>query len=51
VRYSPAVCMGTKIAVITGKPEVEHVSASFVERQNLNEDGNAPLHPLDQCVQ
>jgi IS1 family transposase len=34
-RYSPAICMGTKRAVITGAPAHEHVSTSFVERQNL----------------
>lgn len=35
VRYSPAVCMGAKQAVITGKPDFKHVSTSMVERQNL----------------
>jgi IS1 family transposase len=35
VRYSPAVCMGTRKGVITGKPDFAHVSTSFVERQNL----------------
>jgi IS1 family transposase len=35
VRYSPAVCMGTRKAIITGKPDFTHVSTSFVERQNL----------------
>jgi IS1 family transposase len=35
VRYSPAVCMGTRKAVITGNPNFSHVSTSFVERQNL----------------
>jgi IS1 family transposase len=35
VRYSPAVCMGAKTAVINGKPDFAHVSTSFVERQNL----------------
>lgn len=35
VRYSPAVCMGTKKAVITGNPDFKHTSTSFVERQNL----------------
>src|SRR5438477_2541442 len=34
-RYSPAICMGTKRAVITGEPAHEHISTSFVERQNL----------------
>jgi IS1 family transposase len=35
VRYSPAICMGTKRAVITGNPDHNHISTSFVERQNL----------------
>jgi IS1 transposase len=34
-RYSPGQCMGAKRAVITGNPEVKHISTSFVERQNL----------------
>jgi IS1 family transposase len=35
VRYSPAICMGTKRAVISGKPDFDHVSTSYVEAQNL----------------
>jgi hypothetical protein len=35
-RYSPAQCMGTRKAIISGNPEVAHISTSFVERQNLN---------------
>ena len=35
VRYSPAVCMGSRKAAITGKPDFKHISTSFVERQNL----------------
>jgi hypothetical protein len=35
VRYSPAVCMGAKTAVINGKPDFAHVSTSHIERQNL----------------
>lgn len=34
-RYSPAECSGTITSVISGKPEMKHVSTSFVERQNL----------------
>lgn len=34
-RYSPAICMGARKAVITGKPEHKHISTSYVERQNL----------------
>lgn len=34
-RYSPAQCIGTETKVITGNPEIDHVSTSYVERQNL----------------
>ncbi len=34
-RYSPAKCMGTRVAVITGNPHHAHVSTSFIERSNL----------------
>ncbi len=34
-RYSPAQCMGTRKAKVSGSPKAEHVSTSFVERQNL----------------
>jgi len=34
-RYSPAQCMGTRRAVISGTPDHKHISTSFVERQNL----------------
>src|ERR1051325_7081890 len=36
VRYSPAVCMGARKAVISGSPDHKHVSTSYVERQNLS---------------
>jgi IS1 family transposase len=36
VRYSPAQCMGARKAVISGMPEVEHISTSHTERQNLS---------------
>ena len=35
VRYSPAQCMGARKAVISGRPQFEHVSTSYTERQNL----------------
>jgi hypothetical protein len=35
-RYSPAQCLGTKRADIIGSPDHEHISTSYVERQNLN---------------
>ncbi|MBN8548803.1 MAG: IS1 family transposase [Deltaproteobacteria bacterium] len=34
-RYSPAKCIGAVPEVINGNPEMEHVSTSYVERQNL----------------
>ena len=34
-KYSPAVCIGTKTAVIAGRPDPEHISTSYIERQNL----------------
>jgi IS1 family transposase len=34
-RYSPAVCLGTKVEEITGSPNPKHISTSYVERQNL----------------
>jgi IS1 family transposase len=34
-RYSPAECIGIKKTAIEGKPDLAHVSTSYVERQNL----------------
>jgi IS1 family transposase len=34
-RYSPAICMGARRAIISGAPDHNHVSTSYVERQNL----------------
>jgi hypothetical protein len=34
-RYSPAICMGARKAVISGHPDHNHVSTSYAERQNL----------------
>ncbi len=34
-RYSPAECIGCKTVVISGRPNMKHVSTSYVERQNL----------------
>jgi len=34
-RYSPAQCMGTRKAAMTGTPDVKHISTSYIERQNL----------------
>jgi IS1 family transposase len=35
VRYSPAECIGAETKIIQGKPDMKHVSTSYVERQNL----------------
>jgi IS1 family transposase len=35
-RYSPAECIGTRKSNVTGKPDPDHISTSYVERQNLN---------------
>ncbi len=34
-RYSPAQCIGCQSAAIIGQPSPQHISTSFVERQNL----------------
>lgn len=34
-RYSPAVCTGTVRTKVSGYPDDDHVSTSYVERQNL----------------
>ncbi len=34
-RYSPGRCVGTRVRPIMGDPDPDHVSTSFVERQNL----------------
>jgi IS1 family transposase len=34
-RYSPAQCIGSDLKVVCGNPDPEHVSTSYVERQNL----------------
>jgi hypothetical protein len=34
-RYSPGVCIGTETVMVTGNPDPNHVSTSYVERQNL----------------
>lgn len=35
-RYSPPVCLGTERTVIRGRPDSDHISKSYVERQNLS---------------
>ena len=34
-RYSPAVCIGCDMKVVSGDPDPKHVSTSYVERHNL----------------
>jgi IS1 family transposase len=34
-RYSPAKCIGTDMKTVLGFPDPDHVSTSYVERQNL----------------
>jgi hypothetical protein len=35
-RYSPAKCIGCIPATVTGNPDPDHISTSYVERQNLS---------------
>ncbi len=35
-RYSPPECIGAKKARVEGRPDPEHISTSYAERQNLN---------------
>ena len=35
-RYSPATCIGCRTGVLSGTPDANHISTSFVERQNLS---------------
>jgi IS1 family transposase len=35
-RYSPAQCIGIRTGVLSGNPDPQHISTSYVERMNLN---------------
>jgi IS1 family transposase len=34
-RYAPPVCIETKVQMVSGNPAIEHISTSYIERQNL----------------
>jgi hypothetical protein len=34
-RYSPAKCIGCEIKSVTGDPDPDHISTSYIERANL----------------
>ncbi len=34
-RYSPAKCLGVQLQHVGGSPKAEHISTSYIERQNL----------------
>jgi IS1 family transposase len=34
-RYSPAICISCERRAVTGDPDPDHISTSFIERQNL----------------
>jgi len=35
-RYSPATCVGCRTGVLSGNPDPDHISTSYIERQNLS---------------
>ena len=35
-RYSPAQCIGIRTGILSGNPDRQHISTSYVERMNLN---------------
>jgi len=36
MRYSPAQCIGIRTGILRGNLDRQHISTSYVERQNLN---------------
>jgi hypothetical protein len=34
-RYTPPVVIETKVQIVSGNPAIEHISTSYIERQNL----------------
>jgi len=35
-RYSPATCIGIRTGILSGNPDRDRISTSYIERQNLN---------------
>jgi IS1 family transposase len=35
-RYSPTTCIGIRTGILSGDPDRNHISTSYIERQNLN---------------
>src|SRR6202030_2932816 len=35
-RYSPPICLGAERQEVRGRPDPQHISTSYVERQNLS---------------
>ena len=35
MRYSPAICTGVDVKLVSGDPDPKFVSTSYIERQNL----------------
>ena len=35
-RYSPGICLGAEKRRVEGRPDMDHVSTSYAERQNLS---------------
>jgi hypothetical protein len=50
-RYSSAVCMGARKAIISGSPDHNRVSTSYAERQKFNRAHvDAPLHSPNKWI-
>jgi hypothetical protein len=50
-RYGPAQIQGTKTFCCSGDPDRQHISTSYVERQNLTmRNVDAAVHPVEQWL-